>query len=68
MTTFFLTDSVAMLEGRARLLGGVRHLIWDTGRGFALSTVDALCWLTLVLSLALTAAIWVGAWYLKGAL
>jgi succinate dehydrogenase / fumarate reductase, cytochrome b subunit len=50
------------------LLGGVRHLIWDTGRGFALSAVDALCWLTLVLSLALTAAIWVGAWYLKGAL
>ena len=50
------------------LLGGIRHLIWDTGRGFELSTVDALCWLTLVLSLALTAAIWAGAWYLKGAL
>ena len=50
------------------LLGGIRHLIWDTGRGFELSTVDALCWLTLVLSLGLTIAIWVAAWHLKGAL
>jgi iron complex outermembrane receptor protein len=26
VTTYFLTDSIAMLEGRARLLAGVRHI------------------------------------------
>lgn len=26
VTTFFLTDSVSFLEGRARVLGGVRHI------------------------------------------
>ena len=40
------------------LLGGVRHLIWDTGWGFDLKVVDFLSWGSLVLSLALTAAIW----------
>ena len=24
------------------MLGGIRHLIWDTGRGFGLGTVDLL--------------------------
>ena len=40
------------------LLGGVRHLIWDMGWGFDLKVVDFLSWGSLVLSLALTAAIW----------
>lgn len=43
------------------LLGGVRHLIWDTGRGFDLSSVDTLSWGTLIGSLALTAVIWLWA-------
>lgn len=43
------------------LLGGVRHLIWDTGRGFDLSSVDMLSWGTLIGSLALTAVIWLWA-------
>jgi len=50
------------------MLGGVRHLIWDTGRGFALPTVNALCWATIVLSVTLTLAIWVVAWQLRGGL
>jgi len=50
------------------LLGGIRHLIWDTGRGLSLSTVDALCWLTLLGSVILTCAIWFVALRLKGAL
>lgn len=41
------------------MLGGVRHLIWDTGRGFNLDTVDKLSWGTIVGSLLLTAGIWV---------
>jgi succinate dehydrogenase / fumarate reductase cytochrome b subunit len=50
------------------LLGGVRHLIWDTGRGFDLSTVNALCWSTLLGSFALTLAVWWIALRLKGVL
>lgn len=48
------------------LLGGIRHLIWDTGRGFTLSSVNALSWATIVGSLVLTAAIWIWALRLKG--
>lgn len=40
------------------LLGGVRHLIWDTGRGFALRTIGLLSWGTIILSVALTVFIW----------
>jgi succinate dehydrogenase / fumarate reductase, cytochrome b subunit len=40
------------------MLGGIRHLYWDTGRGFALSSINRLSWLTIVGSLALTAVIW----------
>ncbi|HMN38207.1 MAG TPA: succinate dehydrogenase, cytochrome b556 subunit [Hyphomicrobium sp.] len=43
------------------MLGGIRHLIWDTIHGFDLETVDKLCWGTLILSAALTALIWIGA-------
>lgn len=39
-------------------LGGIRHFIWDTGRGYALGTIDLLCWGTLALSVALTLALW----------
>jgi succinate dehydrogenase / fumarate reductase cytochrome b subunit len=40
------------------MLGGVRHLIWDTGRGYDLATVDLLCWGTLVVSLGLAVVLW----------
>lgn len=40
------------------MFGGIRHFIWDTGRGFDLETVDTLCWASLIGSLALTAIIW----------
>lgn len=40
------------------MLGGIRHLIWDTGRGFSLGAVDLLGWLTIIGSVVLTAAIW----------
>ncbi len=41
------------------MAGGVRHLIWDTGRGFDLKTADFMCWATLVASVVLTALIWI---------
>jgi succinate dehydrogenase / fumarate reductase cytochrome b subunit len=40
------------------MLGGIRHLIWDTGRSLDLGSVDKLAWLTLGGSIILTIAIW----------
>ena len=40
------------------LVGGIRHLIWDTGRGFELKTVDLMSWGTPVISIGLTLAVW----------
>lgn len=40
------------------MLGGLRHFIWDTGRGHDLATIDQLSWGSLLLSLAATGLIW----------
>lgn len=48
------------------MLGGVRHFIWDTGRGFDLKTVNLLCWGSLAASISITAAIWALVLRLKG--
>jgi succinate dehydrogenase / fumarate reductase cytochrome b subunit len=48
------------------LLSGLRHLLWDTGAGFDLKTVDVLSWGTLAGSFALTAAIWIGVAMCRG--
>jgi succinate dehydrogenase / fumarate reductase cytochrome b subunit len=40
------------------MLGGIRHLIWDTGRGLQIWQVNLLSWLTILCSIALTVAIW----------
>ena len=40
-------------------LGGLRHFLWDTGRGFEIPTVLRLSWATLIGSLSLTALFWV---------
>ncbi len=39
-------------------LGGIRHLIWDTGRGFEIASVRRLAWLSLIGSLSLTVILW----------
>lgn len=39
-------------------LGGLRHLLWDTGRGFGLRTVEWLARANLAGSIILTLAIW----------
>lgn len=41
------------------MLGGLRHLYWDTGRGFALPTVEKLVWANLIGSIALTILLWI---------
>ena len=39
-------------------LGGIRHFIWDVGRGYELATIDLLSWLTIILSVVLTIVVW----------
>ncbi|VAV87597.1 Succinate dehydrogenase cytochrome b-556 subunit [hydrothermal vent metagenome] len=39
-------------------LGGLKHLLWDTGRGYGLETIEKLAKGSLVLSIALTLVVW----------
>ena len=39
-------------------LGGIRHFIWDTGRGFDLETIDNMSWWSIYASVALTLMVW----------
>jgi succinate dehydrogenase / fumarate reductase cytochrome b subunit len=39
-------------------LGGLRHFVWDTGAALDIGSVDLLSWGTIVLSVTLTAALW----------
>jgi succinate dehydrogenase / fumarate reductase, cytochrome b subunit len=41
------------------MLGGLRHFVWDTGRGFALNKVEWLVRANLIGSILLTILIWV---------
>ena len=40
------------------LFGGIRHFIWDTGRGFELKTIEWLARLTAIFSLISTLIVW----------
>lgn len=48
--------------------GGIRHLIWDTGRGLDLKSVDRLCRWSLVASVLLTIIVWGIGYWVRGAL
>ena len=41
------------------MFGGIRHFIWDTGRGFGLDTIEVMARATLIGSLSLTVVVWV---------
>lgn len=43
----------------AHLLGGIKHFIWDTGRGLEPGTREGIAWGTLIGSVVLTLAIWI---------
>jgi succinate dehydrogenase / fumarate reductase cytochrome b subunit len=49
------------------MLGGVRHLVWDTGAGLEKHTASKIAWATLAGSLALTLAIWIAGYMARGA-
>jgi succinate dehydrogenase / fumarate reductase cytochrome b subunit len=40
------------------LANGMRHLVWDTGRGLEKSQADLSAWLVLVVAVGLTALFW----------
>lgn len=48
------------------MLGGIRHLIWDTGRGLDKVSIEVFAWLTLISSIVLTVLIWVVGYALQG--
>ena len=50
------------------LLGGMRHMLWDTGRGLHIWQVNALSWLTILASIALTLAVWAIGLHFNGVL
>ncbi len=50
------------------MLGGIRHLIWDTGVGFERQTVEILAWTTLIGSIVLTIGVWLMGYWVRGGL
>jgi succinate dehydrogenase / fumarate reductase cytochrome b subunit len=40
------------------LANGIRHLVWDTGRGFEKQQANASAWLVLIAAIAVTAGFW----------
>lgn len=49
-------------------LGGVRHLIWDTGHGFAPNEREWLAKATIIGSVSLTALVWIVGGFVMGGL
>lgn len=48
------------------MLGGIRHLIWDTGHGFSQSEREWLSVMTLVGSVSLTFLLWIFGYLMMG--
>lgn len=48
------------------LCGGIRHLVWDTGRGFDLRSIYASGWAMVAASVVLTVAAWVAGLVMRG--
>ena len=48
------------------MLGGIRHLIWDTGSGLDKTSIEVFAWLTIIGSIALTVLVWVAGYAFMG--
>ncbi len=68
---------IGSIPGRLLLLGwtfslfyhlanGIRHLAWDTGRGFELATAYATGWLAVIAAIVLTLVSWIGGYAALG--
>jgi succinate dehydrogenase / fumarate reductase cytochrome b subunit len=49
------------------MLGGIRHLIWDTGRGLDKVSIEIFAWATIIGSTVLTMLVWIIGYWLRGA-
>ena len=49
------------------MLGGIRHLIWDTGHGLDKVSIEIFAWATIIGSTSLTILLWLAGYWLKGA-
>jgi succinate dehydrogenase / fumarate reductase cytochrome b subunit len=65
----YFRAAMSTLAGRMLLVGwsfafflhlgnGIRHLVWDTGRGFEKTQANASAWFVLLFAVILTAAFW----------
>ncbi|MEQ8282156.1 MAG: succinate dehydrogenase, cytochrome b556 subunit [Parvibaculum sp.] len=50
------------------MLGGIRHFVWDFGKGFDLRAADLMAWGTVLGSVVLTVLVWVAGYAMMGAL
>jgi len=50
------------------MLGGIRHLIWDTATGLEKHTASKIAWTTLIASVTITVLIWLFAIVARGAM
>ena len=48
------------------MLGGIRHLVWDTGAGLEKHAASKIAWVTLAGSVVLTLAIWIVGYVARG--
>ena len=48
------------------MLGGIRHLIWDTGTALDKTSIEVAAWLTILSSTVITILIWVAGYALQG--
>ena len=48
------------------MLGGIRHLIWDTGAGLEKDTASRIAWATIVCSVSLTVLLWIAGYAARG--
>ena len=49
------------------MMGGIRHLIWDTGTGLEKHTASKIAWATLIASVTLTLLVWIAGYMARGA-
>jgi succinate dehydrogenase / fumarate reductase cytochrome b subunit len=48
------------------MLGGIRHLIWDTGHALDKTSIEVAAWATIIGSTLLTVLVWVAGYSLRG--
>ncbi|WP_457939576.1 succinate dehydrogenase, cytochrome b556 subunit [Mesorhizobium sp. 10J20-29] len=48
------------------MLGGIRHLIWDTGEGLEKHTASKLAWANIAGSIILTVLVWIACYAARG--